>query len=458
MSLALYNTLSRSKEPFTPLDTERVTMYVCGPTVYNRVHIGNARPAVVFDTLFRLLQSQFPKVVYARNITDIDDKIMNTAAELGEDITELSQRYAQAYFEDMEALNCLDPNIIPYATQHIPEMISMIERLIAKGHAYASEGNVLFAVQSMANYGELSGRSLDDMLAGARVEVASYKKYAGDFVLWKPSAASEPGWYSPWGRGRPGWHLECSAMIEEHLGDTIDIHGGGQDLIFPHHENEIAQSCCAHDGQPFAKYWLHNGFINIEGEKMSKSLGNFRMVNDLLDQYPGEVLRYVILSAHYRSEQNFGKDLLDSAWRALDSLYGYLRGQADAEPTLDKDSAGYAALLDDLNTPVAISELYRLAKEMHGAAGDAKAELHSQLMGLANLMGLLQQDPEQWFKQARGGDGDAISETEIEALIAKRLQAKADKDYAGADQVREDLLAMGVVLEDSREGTTWRRS
>ncbi|MDC0641082.1 cysteine--tRNA ligase [Porticoccaceae bacterium] len=458
MSLALYNTLSRSKEPFTPLDAERVTMYVCGPTVYNRVHIGNARPAVVFDTLFRVLQSQYPNVVYARNITDIDDKIINTAAELGEDITELSQRYAQAYFEDMEALNCLDPNIIPYATQHIPEMINMIERLIAKDHAYASQGNVLFAVQSMANYGELSGRSLDDMLAGARVEVASYKKYAGDFVLWKPSADNEPGWDSPWGRGRPGWHLECSAMIEKHLGDTIDIHGGGQDLVFPHHENEIAQSCCAHDGQPFAKYWLHNGFINIEGEKMSKSLGNFRMVNDLLDQYPGEVLRYVILSAHYRSEQNFGKDLLDSAWRSLDSLYGYLRGQDDAEAILDEDSAGYAALLDDLNTPMAISELYRLAKEMHGTNGETKTQLHSQLMGLANLMGLLQQDPEQWFKQARGADADSISEAEIEAAIAKRQQAKADKDYAGADQVREDLLAKGVVLEDSREGTTWRRS
>lgn len=458
MSLALYNTLSRSKEPFTPLDAERVTMYVCGPTVYNRVHIGNARPAVVFDTLFRVLQSQYPNVVYARNITDIDDKIMNTAAELGEDITELSQRYAQAYFEDMEALNCLDPNIIPYATQHIPEMINMIERLIAKDHAYASQGNVLFAVQSMANYGELSGRSLDDMLAGARVEVASYKKYAGDFVLWKPSGDNEPGWDSPWGRGRPGWHLECSAMIEKHLGDTIDIHGGGQDLVFPHHENEIAQSCCAHDGQPFAKYWLHNGFINIEGEKMSKSLGNFRMVNDLLDQYPGEVLRYVILSAHYRSEQNFGKDLLDSAWRSLDSLYGYLRGQDDAVAILDEDSAGYAALLDDLNTPMAISELYRLAKEMHGTNGETKTQLHSQLMGLANLMGLLQQDPEQWFKQARGADADSISEAEIEAAIAKRQQAKADKDYAGADQVREDLLAQGIVLEDSREGTTWRRS
>ena len=458
MSIALYNTLSKSKEAFVPLDPERVTMYVCGPTVYNRVHIGNARPAVVFDTLYRVLQSQYPNVVYARNITDIDDKIMNTAAELGEDITELSQRYAQAYFEDMEALNCLDPNIIPYATQHIPEMINMVERLIAKGHAYAAEGNVLFAVQSMANYGQLSGRSLEDMLAGARVEVASYKKYAGDFVLWKPSADNEPGWDSPWGRGRPGWHLECSAMIEKHLGDTIDIHGGGQDLVFPHHENEIAQSCCAHDGKPFANYWLHNGFINIEGEKMSKSLGNFRMVNDLLDQYPGEVLRYVILSAHYRSEQNFGKDLLDSAWRSLDSLYGYLRGQADVAPTLDKNSPGYAALLDDLNTPVAISELYRLAKEMHGANGEAKAQLHSQLIGLAGLMGLLQQNPEQWFKQARGGDAESISEAEIEAAIARRQQAKADKDYAGADQVREDLLAQGIVLEDSREGTTWRRS
>jgi len=458
MSIALYNSLSKSKEPFKPLDPARVTMYVCGPTVYNRVHIGNARPAVVFDTLFRVLQSQYANVVYARNITDIDDKIMNTAAELGEDITELSQRYAQAYFEDMAALNCLDPNIIPYATQHIPEMINMVERLIAKGHAYEAEGNVLFAVESMANYGQLSGRSLEDMLAGARVEVASYKKYAGDFVLWKPSADHEPGWDSPWGRGRPGWHLECSAMIEKHLGDTIDIHGGGQDLIFPHHENEIAQSCCAHDGKPFANYWLHNGFINIEGEKMSKSLGNFRMVNDLLDQYPGEVLRYVILSAHYRSEQNFGRDLLDSAQRSLDSLYGYLRGQPTVTPNVRKESAGYTALLDDLNTPVAISELYRLAKEMHGAEGEAKAQLHSELMGLASLMGLLQQHPEQWFKQARGVDTDSISEADIEAAIAKRQQAKADKDYAGADQVREDLLAQGIVLEDSREGTTWRRS
>jgi len=449
--------MTRSKQPFQPIDSERVTMYVCGPTVYNRVHIGNARPAVVFDTLYRLLMSLYPNVQYARNITDIDDKIMKTAAELGEDISVLSTRYAEAYFDDMQALNNLPPTIVPYATQHIPEMIDMISRLVAKEHAYESEGHVLFAVQSMADYGKLSGRSLDDMLAGARVEVASYKKYAGDFVLWKPSADGEPGWDSPWGRGRPGWHLECSAMIEKHLGDSIDIHGGGQDLIFPHHENEIAQSCCAHDGKPFANVWMHNGFINIEGEKMSKSLGNFRMVNDLLEQYPGEVLRYVILSAHYRSEQHFGKDLLDSAWRSLDALYGFLRTQVGAESAVVDiaDTQAYAALLDDLNTPVAISELHKLAREMNAADGDALAEAKGRLLAVAGLMGLLQQDPEQWFTHSRGGSD--ISAEEIEVLIAKRNQAKADKDYAGADGVREELKAMGVVLEDSREGTKWRR-
>jgi len=457
MSLSLYNSMTRSKQPFQPIDSERVTMYVCGPTVYNRVHIGNARPAVVFDTLYRLLMSLYPNVQYARNITDIDDKIMKTAAELGEDISVLSTRYAEAYFDDMQALNNLPPTIVPYATQHIPEMIDMISRLVAKEHAYESEGHVLFAVQSMADYGKLSGRSLDDMLAGARVEVASYKKYAGDFVLWKPSADGEPGWDSPWGRGRPGWHLECSAMIEKHLGDSIDIHGGGQDLIFPHHENEIAQSCCAHDGKPFANVWMHNGFINIEGEKMSKSLGNFRMVNDLLEQYPGEVLRYVILSAHYRSEQHFGKDLLDSAWRSLDALYGFLRTQVGAESAVVDiaDTQAYAALLDDLNTPVAISELHKLAREMNAADGDALAEAKGRLLAVAGLMGLLQQDPEQWFTHSRGGSD--ISAEEIEVLIAKRNQAKADKDYAGADGVREELKAMGVVLEDSREGTKWRR-
>lgn len=457
MSLSLYNSMTCSKQPFQPIDSQRVTMYVCGPTVYNRVHIGNARPAVVFDTLYRLLTSLYPNVQYARNITDIDDKIMKTAAELGEDISVLSTRYAEAYFDDMQALNNLPPTIVPYATQHIPEMTDMISRLVAKEHAYESEGHVLFAVQSMADYGKLSGRSLDDMLAGARVEVASYKKYAGDFILWKPSADDEPGWDSPWGRGRPGWHLECSAMIEKHLGESIDIHGGGQDLIFPHHENEIAQSCCAHDGKPVANVWMHNGFINIEGEKMSKSLGNFRMVNDLLEQYPGEVLRYVILSAHYRSEQNFGKDLLDSAWRSLDAIYGFLRTQVGIEAAAVDiaDTHAYAALLDDLNTPVAISELHKFAREMNAADGDALAEAKGRLLAVAGLMGLLQQDPEQWFTHSRGGSD--ISAEEIEVLIAKRNQAKADKDYAGADGVREELKAMGVVLEDSREGTKWRR-
>ena len=454
--LVLYNTLNRGKNPFQPIDPSRITMYVCGPTVYNRVHIGNARPVVVFDTLYRVLQSLYPTVVYARNITDIDDKIMATAAQLGEDISTFSERYAQAYFEDMAALNNLEPTITPYATQHIPEMISMTSLLIAKGHAYESDGHVLFAVQSMENYGQLSGRSLDDMLAGARVEVAEYKRYAGDFVLWKPSSDEEPGWDSPWGRGRPGWHLECSVMAEKHLGKTIDIHAGGQDLIFPHHENEIAQSCCAHDGKPMANVWMHNGFINIDGEKMSKSLGNFRMVNDLLEHYPGEVLRFVILSAHYRSEQSFSAELLDSAWRSLDSLYGYLRSSKRALPIVNKSGVGYKALLDDLNTPMAVSELHRLAKQMHTAVGADQASLSSELLGLAELMGLLQNDPEEWFTLARGA-GD-ISKQDIEMLITKRQQAKDDKDYSGADQIRQSLLDQGVVLEDSRAGTQWRRS
>lgn len=454
--LVLYNTLNRGKNPFQPIDLSRITMYVCGPTVYNRVHIGNARPVVVFDTLYRVLQSLYPTVIYARNITDIDDKIMATAAQLGEDISTFSERYAQAYFEDMAALNNLEPTITPYATQHIPEMISMTSLLIAKGHAYESDGHVLFAVQSMENYGQLSGRSLDDMLAGARVEVAEYKRYAGDFVLWKPSSDEEPGWDSPWGRGRPGWHLECSVMAEKHLGKTIDIHAGGQDLIFPHHENEIAQSCCAHDGKPMANVWMHNGFINIDGEKMSKSLGNFRMVNDLLEHYPGEVLRFVILSAHYRSEQSFSAELLDSAWRSLDSLYGYLRSSKRALPIVNKSGVGYKALLDDLNTPMAVSELHRLAKQMHTAVGADQVSLSSELLGLAELMGLLQKDPEEWFTLARGA-GD-ISKQDIEMLIAERQQAKDDKDYSGADQIRQSLLDQGVVLEDSRAGTQWRRS
>ncbi|GMG88714.1 cysteine--tRNA ligase [Biformimicrobium ophioploci] len=458
MSLQVFNTFTRKKEPFVPLVEDRVRMYVCGPTVYNRVHIGNARPAVVFDTLYRLLKQKYSDVVYARNITDIDDKIMNAAKELGEDISVLSQRFAQAYVEDMDELNCLSPDVVPYATQHLPEMIAMIESLIAKKHAYEAEGHVLFAVQSMEDYGKLSNRSLEDMLAGARVEVAPYKKYAGDFVLWKPSYDDEPGWDSPWGRGRPGWHLECSAMIKKHLGDTIDIHGGGRDLTFPHHENEIAQSCCANEAE-FVRYWMHNGYVNIDGEKMSKSLGNFRLVHDLLKEYPGEVLRFALLSAHYRSELNFSADLLEQAWRTLDTLYGFLRdnqGVEAADVSL-ADSAFMAALEDDLNTPIAISELHHFAKELNRAEGEEKARLKGLLLTGANLLGILQQDPEEWFKQARGS-ADAISEEEIEALIQARTDAKAAKDFARADEVREELRVRGVILEDSREGTKWRRA
>ncbi|MEX2962697.1 cysteine--tRNA ligase [Microbulbifer sp. TYP-18] len=456
MSLQVYNTFSGTKEVFQPLQPGRVRMYVCGPTVYNRVHIGNARPAVVFDTLYRLLKREYDDVIYARNITDIDDKIMKAARDQGEDIGALSQRFSGAYAEDMAALNNLQPDVIPYATGHLPEMIAMVELLIEKGHAYEAEGHVLFAVESMPEYGQLSRRSLDDMLAGARVEVAPYKKYAGDFVLWKPSRDDEPGWDSPWGRGRPGWHLECSAMIKKHLGDTIDIHGGGRDLTFPHHENERAQSCCA-NGVDFVRYWMHNGYVNINGEKMSKSLGNFRLVHDLLQQYPGEVLRFALLSAHYRSELNFSGELLDQAWRSLDTLYGFLRDvESINAAAVELDGTAFlAALHDDLNTPVAISELHQMAKELNKAQASEKPRLKGVLLRAGEMLGLLQQNPETWFQQARGGE--EVSAEKVEQLIAERHQAKQDRNYARADEIREILKGKGVVLEDSREGTKWRR-
>ncbi len=455
--LQLYNTASRSKQPFQPQSAERVTMYVCGPTVYNRVHIGNARPAVVFDTLYRLLRQRYGRVDYARNITDIDDKIIQAAAANNETTAALTARYTQAYFDDMAALNNLPPPIVPLATEHLAEMIALVEQLIASGHAYVAEGHALFSVESMADYGALSGRSLDEMLAGARVEVASYKRHPGDFVLWKPSTVEQPGWDSPWGRGRPGWHLECSAMIEKHLGTTIDIHGGGQDLIFPHHENEIAQSCCAHAGEPLARFWLHNGFINIDGEKMSKSLGNFKTVDELLTLYRGEVLRYALLAAHYRSEANFSGDLLEQAQSSLDSLYTALRSATDivAAPVAVEGSAGYAALCDDLNTPAALGELHRLARLLNSSADQAKPAIKAELLALAELLGLLANDPEQWFTAAR--DEGAITAEQIEVLIAERAAAKQGREFARADEIREQLLAAGVVLEDSRAGTSWRR-
>lgn len=462
MTLQIHNTLSGTKEVFTPVDAERVTLYVCGPTVYNYVHIGNARPVVVFDVLFRLLRSLYGEthVVYARNITDIDDKIMKAAAQSGEPITQITSGFRQAFEEDMAQLGALPPSVVPCATEHVPDMIEMIENLVHKGHAYAAEGHVLFAVQTMQDYGKLSKRSLDDMLAGARVEVAPYKRYAGDFVLWKPSTGDQPGWDSPWGRGRPGWHIECSAMINRHLGPVIDIHGGGADLIFPHHENEIAQGTCAHNTE-YVRYWMHNGYINTDGEKMSKSLGNFRLVRELLKQYRGEVLRFALLSAHYRSPLNFSEELLTQASSALDSLYQALRGRGkkvqpqqhyhfpDSHPVL-------RALLDDLNTAEAISELHAIASQLNKADGETAARLKAELLAAGRLMGLLQENPEQWFQQ-QAASPNGLDARQIETLIAERAAAKKSREFQRADAIRTELLEAGIQLEDTREGTRWSR-
>ena len=544
MSLSIYNTLTRRKELFAPLQPDRATMYVCGPTVYGPAHIGNARPVVVFDTLFRVLQTLYDEVTYARNITDVDDKIIAAARERagaatcgdkaaldspelgGEsrgnddesgggadsrlggndgggagavggagggvgrsdasvavaDINQLAADFTQQYRDDMAALNALPPTVEPAATAHIPQMIALTETLLAKDHAYEAEGHVLFKVQSMPDYGKLSNRALDDMLAGARVEVADYKRYPGDFVLWKPAANDEPGWNSPWGRGRPGWHLECSAMARAHLGDTIDIHGGGQDLIFPHHENEIAQSRCAYGGD-YARYWMHNAYIDLDGEKMSKSLGNVRTVRDLLAHYPGEVLRFALLSAHYRSPLDFSAELLQQSRAALDSLYLALRETRHIELDMEvplRDEAFHGALCDDLNTPAAIAELHNLARRLRGVRAGAKRgagsgagtergsgakrgagagaadkpALKARLLAGADLLGILQQDPEAWFQAAAD---DAIPAERVEALIQERDQAKQNKDYPRADAIRAELEAEGVLLEDSRDGTTWRR-
>jgi cysteinyl-tRNA synthetase len=457
MSITVYNTLSARKEPFVPLEPDAVTMYVCGPTVYNLAHIGNARPVVVFDVLFRLLQSQYAKVTYARNITDVDDKIIAAAHESGRSIDEVTAEFTVKYREDMAALNALPPTLEPHATHNISAMIALTETLIAKGHAYESQGHVLFAVESMPDYGRLSKRSLDDMLAGARVEVADYKRHPGDFVLWKPAAAEDPGWDSPWGRGRPGWHLECSAMIRAHLGETIDIHGGGRDLIFPHHENEIAQSRCAHGGD-YVRYWMHNAYLDIDGEKMSKSLGNFRTVRELLGHYRGEVLRFALLSAHYRSPLNFSAELLDQAEATLGAFYNTLRGLQDVAAAGEvalAEEPFYQALEDDLNTPLAIAELHALAKQLHKAEDAEKPLLKARLLAAGKLLGILQQAPEEWLQGAAGEEG--IAPEAIDALINERQQAKADKNYARADAIRAELLAAGVELEDSRDGTRWRR-
>jgi len=443
MSLVVYNTLSREKEPFVPLDPSHVRLYVCGPTVYDYVHIGNARPVVVFDVLYRLLKRRYPRVTYVRNITDIDDKIMVRAAENKESIDALTERTAAAYQSDMSRLGALSPDIEPRATKYVGEMIALIERLIARGHAYAAEGHVLFDVPSMEDYGRLSRRSHDELIAGARVEVAPYKKDPADFVLWKPSTDAQAGWPSPWGRGRPGWHIECSAMSGALLGETFDIHAGGLDLIFPHHENEIAQSRSAFGHAIMAKYWMHNGFLNISGEKMSKSLGNFFTVHELLEQYPGEVIRLLLLSAQYRQPLDFTPEGLAQAKGTLDRWYGLLRGKAiGSKPS---PAAVDDALSDDLNTPLAISALHQLRDP-------------SELKAGASALGLLQEDPEAWFRWAPAAAAAAgPSDSEIEAAIAARQAARKAKDFKESDRIRDDLKARGVILEDGPKGTTWKR-
>lgn len=456
MTLKLYNSLTRRVEPFVPADPQRVTMYVCGPTVYNYIHIGNARPAVVFDLLARLLRQLYPKVVYARNITDIDDKINDAAQQAGVPISDITTRYAAAYREDIARLGVDPPDIEPHATEHIEQIIAMIESLIERGHAYAAESHVLFNVASYDDYGQLSRRSLEDMIAGARVDVAPYKKNPADFVLWKPSDATQPGWDSPWGRGRPGWHIECSAMIAAHLGETIDIHAGGNDLMFPHHENEIAQSTCAHDGRTFARYWLHNGMLTFDGRKMSKSIGNVLTLHELLDSYRPEVLRLLLLRAHYRQPLDWSDDTLEQAERTLNGWYGVLRDLdgVDHDPNCAIPQALMDALLDDMNTPAAFAALAGLADSARAASVDsARSQAKSALLRAGGLLGLLQQDPQAWFQRT----DDAVASADIQQLVDARTQAKQERDFARADALREQLLTMGIVVEDTAQGSRWKR-
>ena len=459
MAVSLYNTLSRGKERFEPIDPGDIRVYVCGPTVYDYAHIGNARPVVVFDVLYRLLRHLYGEgcVTYARNVTDVDDKIIEAARQSGEPIDAITRRYTEVFQADMAALGALPPDVEPRATDHIAEMIAMIERLIATEHAYAAEGHVLFSVATMADYGRLSRHSRDELIAGARVEIAPYKRDPADFVLWKPSDAGQPGWESPWGRGRPGWHLECSAMSRKHLGETFDIHGGGQDLIFPHHENEIAQSTCAH-GKTFVNLWMHNGYVTVDGEKMSKSAGNFHTVHDLLDRAPGEAIRLSLLAAQYRQPLDFSLDGLDRARSALDRLYTALAGARDVVPAAEADAAGPAieALADDLNTPRVLAEMHALAGTLNrGGSDDERARAKAGLLFAGGLTGLLAQDPESWFKS----EGDGGEET-IEILVAARCRARTERDFVEADRIRDELMNVhNVVVEDRPDGTSeWRRA
>ncbi len=449
--MRLYNTLTRSKETFNPIDPEHIKFYVCGPTVYDRAHIGNARPVVVFDILLRLLQHLYPKVTYVRNITDIDDKIIVASRERNIDIKTLTEETTKMYQEDMGALNAIPPSCQPKATDHIADMQSIIAELIEKGHAYAAEGHVLFSVKSDPSYGLLARLNRDDMIAGARVEVAPYKKDPEDFVLWKPSTFEQPGWDSPWGYGRPGWHIECSAMAKKYLGETFDIHGGGIDLIFPHHENEIAQSSCCHQ-KPLANYWMHNGHLVVNGEKMSKSLGNFFTVREKLADMPGEVIRLILMATHYRQPLDWTDQAVTQAKNILDRFYGALQGYEGETGSFSESVL--EALQDDLNTPLALAHLHELTQSIYKAATDKEKTLYQQqLKSNGNLLGLLFQTPRQWFQENKTA---SLSPEDIHALINERRSTRESKNFKRADEIRQQLEEQGIILEDTVHGSTWK--
>ncbi|MBU3974161.1 MAG: cysteine--tRNA ligase [Alphaproteobacteria bacterium] len=466
MPLTIHDTLHREKRVFTPRDPNRVTLYVCGPTVYDYAHIGNARPPVVFDVLVRLLRRTYgaDHVIYARNVTDVDDKINAKAAKEGTPIGEVTSRYEAAYLDDMRRLNVSPPDIAPHVTDHMEAIVAQIGAIMDHGCAYAAEGHVLFDVSSYETYGRLSGRNLDDMIMGARVEVAPYKKNPHDFVLWKPSKADEPSWPSPWGEGRPGWHIECSAMIEETLGLPIDIHGGGIDLVFPHHENEIAQGVCAHGHAhspeahaEYSRYWMHNGFLTVDAEKMSKSIGNVLLLHDLVQAIPGEVVRWALLSAHYRQPLDWNQALLDQSRKALDRLYGALHRAAAVEANGDAPSGDFLkAIEDDINTPGAMATLFALSSEIERAmtAGDhgVVARAKGELIAAGALLGVLQSDQAEWLE----GDVSDALRVEVEALLEQRAAARAGKDWPEADRIRGRLNALNVVVMDGPQGATWR--
>ncbi|MBE03727.1 MAG: cysteine--tRNA ligase [Gammaproteobacteria bacterium] len=462
MSLHLYNSLTRQKELFEPANKEKVGMYVCGPTVYDLAHIGNARPIIVFDVLYRILVRLygFSNVQYVRNITDIDDKINHVAIEKGISIDDVTQPTIIAFHQDIKELNALPPTVEPRATEHIPEIIALIKQLIERGHAYEAEGHVIFSVESDPNYGSLSGQNLSQILEGARVEVATYKRSPADFILWKPSDKKLPGWNSPWGRGRPGWHIECSAMSRKHIGNCLDIHGGGLDLIFPHHENEIAQSECSHPEHKFVRYWVHNGYLTVNGEKMSKSLGNFVTIRQALTDSPGEAIRLFMLGSHYRAPIDWNQRQLDQAKSSIDRLYTSLRHAEDVEVISSQKKPSeriISALEDDLNTPAALAELYRLASELNKAGTiENRSRLKGLLISSAQLLGLLENNVNSWFLSTMSKV--ELPAKDIEKMIQKRAKAREERNFTESDSIRNFLEEKGVILEDSITGTKWRRN